>query len=301
MSSSGRGRPRGPRPTIKTDLSTDLSLSIQSPKPNHKDKYALTLLSQPGPSSPRPTSAGPIQISNSFSPLRSESPSFKTIASSHISPHSSKQIKLAQANQSQITSPSFPRVNSPTYQYQIKPFFDRYFAIETPLLLDHYFKEPKKLADAIIDPMFCRIPEDITKRHIFYEFILVDTDSIYVSDVFDKIDKEKLIFRKIKLCKIITLDQWGGDPNKKNKFSRPFHVSEYSYWDYIDAWTNVLYGQNPGNSLSWFVYFDKDFPLQIPFWFLEWWDKYGPTIDLHHHPINEGYAQWMTYLDKPND
>ena len=66
------------------------------------------------------------------------------------------------------------------------------------------------LANAIIDPLFGRILEDITKRHIFYEFILVDTDSIYVSDVFDKIDKEKLIFKKIKLYKIITLDQWVG-------------------------------------------------------------------------------------------
>ena len=162
--SSNKGRPRGPRLTIRPDLSTDLSPNNQSQKPNHKDKYALTLLSQPGPSSPRPTSARPIQISNSFSPLRSESPSFKTIASSHISPHSSKQNKLAQVNQSQITSSSFPRVNSHTYQYQIKPYFDRYFAIEAPLLLEHYFKEPKKLADAIIDPMFCRIPDRKSTR-----------------------------------------------------------------------------------------------------------------------------------------
>ena len=234
--SSSKSKPRGPIPTIRPDLSSDLSPNnrlittyqgnnqvaltyhednslnptSQSPKPSHKDKYALSLLPQshnPKPSgqivasSPRPTIAGPIQISNSFSPLRSESPSFKTITSSHISPHSSKQDKLTQVNQSQITSSSFPRINSPVYHYQVKPFFDRYFTVKTPILLDHYFKEPKKLADAVIDPQFCRIPEDITKRHIFYEFILVDTDSIYVLNVFDKIDKEKLIFRKLNFTK----------------------------------------------------------------------------------------------------
>ncbi|KAK3211456.1 hypothetical protein Dsin_016162 [Dipteronia sinensis] len=62
----------------------------------------------------------------------------------------------------------------------------------------------------------------------------------------------------------------------------------------------MLYGQNPGNSLSWFIYFDKNFPLEIPFWFLEWWDKYGPTIDILPPFVKEGYAYWTTHFDKPS-
>ncbi|KAK2650140.1 hypothetical protein Ddye_017629 [Dipteronia dyeriana] len=172
--------------------------------------------------------------------------------------------------------------------------------MEDQFLHDRYFKEPKKLADDIINPLFGRIPEDLTKRHIFYEFILVDTDSIYTSDVFDKIDNEKLIFRKIKICKIITLEQWGGDPNSTRNFSRIFHVSEFSYWDYRDALTKFFYGQNPGNSLSWFLYFDKNFLIDLPFWFLEWWDKFGPIIDLLPTPVKESFSLRTSTINKPD-
>ena len=322
--SSNKKKWQGPKPAIRPDLSNESSAlvtyhgtntaaivtyddqkSSSDRKPNHKDKYSIATshLAIATQSPPRPTLSTPLQIANSFSPLRSDSSSFKTVASSLISPHSAKQDKLIEKQKTYApsTSSSFPKINNPTYHYHEKPYFDKFFVVETPLLLETYFKEPKKLADAIIDPMFCRIPEDNLKRHIFYEFILVDTDSIYISDVFDKIDTKKLIFRKIKFCKIITLEQWGNDPNKKRTFSRPFHISEFSYWDYIDAWTYVFYGQNPGNSLSWFIYFDKDFPLNIPFWFLEWWDKYGPNIDFLPTIIKEGYQYWVTHIDKPKD
>ncbi|KAK3225975.1 hypothetical protein Dsin_005837 [Dipteronia sinensis] len=171
--------------------------------------------------------------------------------------------------------------------------------MEVPILLDQYFDEPKRLADTLINPLFFRFPKDHSKRHVFYEFILVDTDSIILSDVYDKIDKEELLFRKIKLCKIISQDQWG-DPNSIKPFSRQFLTPGFDYWDYIKAWTYLLYGQNPGNSLSWFIYFDKNFQLDIPFWFLEWWDKYGPTTDILPPIVNEGYQYWLSHFDKPS-
>ncbi|KAK2645041.1 hypothetical protein Ddye_020236 [Dipteronia dyeriana] len=172
--------------------------------------------------------------------------------------------------------------------------------MEDPLLHDHYFKEPKKMADDFINPLFWRIPEDLTKRHIFYEFIFVDTDSIFISDVFDKVEKEKLIFRNIKICKIITLEQWGGNPNATKNFSRVLHVSDFSYWDYRDAWTKFFYGQNPGNSLSWFLYFDKNFLIDLPYWFLEWWDKYGPIIVLLPPSVKESFSLWTSNVDRPD-
>ena len=228
--SSSKKKGQGSKPTIRPDLSNESSALVtyhgnntaaivtyddqkSSPdkKPSHKDKYSIATshLAIATQSPPRPTLSTPLQIANSFSPLRSDSSSFKTVASSLISPHSAKQDKLIEKQKTYApsTSSSFPKINNPTYHYHEKPYFDKFFVVESPLLLETYFKEPKKLADAIIDPMFCRIPEDNLKRHIFYEFILVDTDSIYISDVFDKIDTKKLIFRKIKFCKIITLEQ----------------------------------------------------------------------------------------------
>ncbi|KAK3189148.1 hypothetical protein Dsin_028709 [Dipteronia sinensis] len=308
----GRGLGIQPSPTDifrgieASDLSSDLSLTYNSPlRPNHRDKYAISIISQPPDPNllniPSPSPSPNLSWTNKFSPLQADSPSFKTVVSAHLSPHSIKQEKLAISKQNLNTtsSPSSSKPPSLSYPYIPKSFFDIFCSMEISILLDQYFDEPKKLADTLIDPVFFRLPKDHLKCHMFYEFILVDTNFIYISDVFDKVDKEKIIFRKIKLCKILTQAQWG-DPNKKKRFSRQFLIPDFTYWDYIKAWTYMLYGQNPGKSLSWFIYFDKNFPLEIPFWFLEWWDKYGPTIDILPPSIKEGYTYWTTHFDKPS-
>ncbi|KAK3229837.1 hypothetical protein Dsin_001718 [Dipteronia sinensis] len=283
----------------RSESSMDLSLSLSnvpsSSRVDPKDKNAHISFSDIA-SDIRSRESSPsltLTTSNTFSPLQLDSPSFKTITSSRISPHSVKQNKSGE-----ILRQSSPRPLNQSYPYILKPFFDRFCTMELPILSDQYLDEPKRMADAFIDPLFFRFPEDHSKRHIFYEFILVDTDSIALSDVFDKIDKEKLLFRKIKLCKIISLDHWG-NPNACKPFSRRFIVPEFNYWDYIKAWTYFLYGQNPGNSLSWFIYFDKHFQLDIPFWFLEWWDKYGPTTDILPSPVLEGFKYWLDHFDRP--
>ncbi|KAK3188030.1 hypothetical protein Dsin_027591 [Dipteronia sinensis] len=213
----GRGPGIQPSPTdifrgIKaSNLSSDLSLTYNSPsRPNHKDKYVISIISQPPDPNllniPSPSPSPNLSLTNKFSHLQTDSPSFKTVVSAHLSPQSIKQEKLAisKQNLNMTSSPSSSKPPSSSYPYIPKPFFDRFCSMEMPILLDQYFDEPKKLADTLIDLVFFRIPEDHLKRHIFYEFILVDTDSIYISDVFDQVDKEKIIFRKIKLCKILT-------------------------------------------------------------------------------------------------
>ncbi|KAK2653469.1 hypothetical protein Ddye_013325 [Dipteronia dyeriana] len=80
-----------------------------------------------------------------------------------------------------------------------------------------------------------------------------------------------------------------------------FHVSDFSYWDYICAWTKFFYGQNPGNSLSWFIYFDKNFQIDLPFWFLKWWDKFGHTIDFLPMTVKEGFAFWTANIERPDE
>ncbi|KAK3204832.1 hypothetical protein Dsin_018878, partial [Dipteronia sinensis] len=44
----------------------------------------------------------------------------------------------------------------------------------------------------------------------------------------------------------------------------------------------------------------QNFQLDIPFWFLEWWDKYGPTTDILPPNVNEGYQYWLSHFDKPS-
>ncbi|KAK3223932.1 hypothetical protein Dsin_010957 [Dipteronia sinensis] len=215
-----------------------------------------------------------------------------------------RQLRQVDSKQDKIRMPSsvqtYPKNNFPNYPYHYKPFFDRFFPLEPTFLIDNYLKEPKKLADKVINPLFHRIPDDEEKTQPFYEFILVDTGSVAISEIYNKYDPTKVAVMKIKICKIITLEQWGGNPNKKIRFSRLFR-SDYSYWDYRDAWFKMFYRQNPEYSLSWCVYFDKNFPLNLPFWFLEWWDKFGPTIDFLPCVIKEGFHYWSQNLDKPSD
>ncbi|KAK2638890.1 hypothetical protein Ddye_026685 [Dipteronia dyeriana] len=251
----GRGRSTSGRGSPNFDLSDKgsyLSLSTYqtSPRGSHKDKYAISLLSQPrsphqlpiqfpplpptGPSYYRSPSQSPVHTFNTFSPLSTDSQSFKTIVSSRVSPHSKKQDQLAKSTQSShmaLLTP-LPKINQPVYSYVNKPFFDRFFTMEHLFLEDHYFREPKKLADDYINPLFGRIPEDP---------------------------------------------------------------------DYISAWTRFFYGQNPGNSLSWFIYFDKNFQIDLPFWFLEWWDKFGHTIDFLPMTVKEGFAFWTANIERPDE
>ncbi|KAK2637912.1 hypothetical protein Ddye_025707 [Dipteronia dyeriana] len=248
--SRGEGRNPGGRGSIRTDLSdnSDLSTYHSSPRGSHKDKYAISLISQPrsphnlpiqfphlppsGPSSSRSPSQSPIHMTNTFSPLAIDSTPFKTVVSSNVSPHSNKQDKIqAQQDkiQAQASLAALPKINHPTYSYVNKPFFDRFFTMEEHFLHDHYFREPKKLADDIINPLF-----------------------------------------------------------------------DFSYWDYRDAWTKFFYGQKPGNSLSWFIYFDKNFLINLPFWFLEWWDKFGPIIDFLPPPVKESFSFWISNVNRPD-
>ncbi|GAV83429.1 hypothetical protein CFOL_v3_26876, partial [Cephalotus follicularis] len=108
---------------------------------------------------------------------------------------------------------------------------------------------------------------------IFYEFILVDTDSIKISPKSNLSSPELITHTSVFIHKIITTSEWGQPPHHYKQFSSSFDIPVYNYFDYIQAWNHAFLFQNIEDRHSWFFCFDKTFnPKQIIlYWFMEWW------------------------------
>jgi hypothetical protein len=120
-------------------------------------------------------------------------------------------------------------------------------------------------------------PEHPYKSQTFYEFILVDTNSILLTHSKCKYDSSRTAFSKCLIKKVINLFQWNGHPCNTRQFSQEFYPQDYNYYDYQIAWYNAFYFQNDRFQHSWFFYFDKHLNIQnLPAWFHQWWIQFGP-------------------------
>ncbi|XP_057954918.1 uncharacterized protein LOC131148954 isoform X2 [Malania oleifera] len=301
---------------------------VKRSEPNSKDKYAMAMTNNPlaprtlnapraRPLQPKvpplvPTvSLLPSQPSSSLSRPSSSSQTipfnnkYSVVGQSFLPSQSKKRTYKDKPTKSSIVDSTLSphpaiQINREHFPYLTKPYFDRFFILEPEYLTLEFLDNPKKIVDKVIDKEFHRIPEHEQKRQNFYEFILVDTESIDIFECFDKHDSTKLAFIKIKIKRILSLKQWGGNPNSTRKFSGPFSPPEFNYWDYKDAWTKSLYRQNKGYSLSWLIYFDKNMSIEVPYWFHEWWDKFGPIDELFPPQLKESYKLWIETIQLPD-
>ncbi|GAV61936.1 hypothetical protein CFOL_v3_05461, partial [Cephalotus follicularis] len=111
------------------------------------------------------------------------------------------------------------------------------------------------------------------KSQIYYEYILVETDSIKLSPKTDPNNPNLVTHTTIFIQKILTVTDRGQAPLYAKQFSSPFVPSTYNYFDYIDAWKYAFLFQNTENKHFWFFYIDKTFDKNqfIPYWFINWW------------------------------
>lgn len=98
----------------------------------------------------------------------------------------------------------------------------------------------------------------------------------------------KLLLWKLRFAEFCPWLTGNRNPSAPKKLSQPFQPSEYTYWDYIDAWTKVLRGQNQNCNLSWFFYYDKNCTT-FPVWFFDWWTKFGPTTEILPPSVKEAH------------
>ncbi|RDY08891.1 hypothetical protein CR513_06826, partial [Mucuna pruriens] len=128
---------------------------------------------------------------------------------------------------------------------------------------------PKEMTDSFFPKSFHYIPNNPLKTQRFNEFVLVDTDYVEITHTRDNKDN---------------INQPLFDPKP---FSRMFNPTGYTYYDYMKAWSNILY-INPEKH-SWFVWLKRGITLKFPKWFVKWFYNFGPTPNIFPLDILEVY------------
>ena len=111
-----------------------------------------------------------------------------------------------------------------------------------------------------------------------------------------------LTFSTFHIYKILTVKQWGGNPNLLREFSEPSKPRFFNYWDYQRAWFNAFLIQNKDFHHSWMFYFSsKNQFSSFPFWFHSWWTYFGPSIKILPKPILDGFELFNSSFVIPRE
>ncbi|KAK9105832.1 hypothetical protein Scep_022676 [Stephania cephalantha] len=134
----------------------------------------------------------------------------------------------------------------------------------------------------------------------FYESILVHTKSVQFEH-FTRDNSEEISYLKFRIQKVLTPVEWCS-LNSSIQHS-PFMYQQMiiakdkpavtiNYKDYMDAWRNVLFYQDPSSKHSWYLTFIKSIKLPLPTWFMtDWWTKFGPSTDIFPATVMQAYEK----------
>ncbi|KAH1119404.1 hypothetical protein GLYMA_17G210600v4 [Glycine max] len=125
-------------------------------------------------------------------------------------------------------------------------------------------KNPFKATTKVFPPGFHFRPNATNKTRIFYEFILIDTNSVSIKHFKDTNDPNLNTHSTIQILKVLQPKQFGTNLNQPKNFSAPFDPIGYTYWDYVDAWMN----------------------------FVKWWDFFGPNSEIYPEQVQQGFDQF---------
>ncbi|KAH1210070.1 polyprotein [Glycine max] len=135
-------------------------------------------------------------------------------------------------------------------------------------------------------------PIAANKTRKFYEFILIDTNSVSIKHFKDPKDPNLNTHSTIQILKVMQQRHYGSNLNQPKKFSAPFDPAGYNYWDYVDAWTNVFWHQNSKFKHSLLIYFKNNTAYNFPNWFLQWWNYFGPIPQIFPEEVQQGFEQF---------
>jgi len=133
---------------------------------------------------------------------------------------------------------------------------------------EYWDKNPFKATTKTFPLGFHYRPTALNKTRKFYEFILVDTNLVSIKHFKDPKDPNLNTHSTIQIFKVMQPRHYGSNLNQPKKFSAPFDPIGYTYWDYIDTWTNVFWHQNNKYKHSWLIYFKNSTTYNFPNWFL---------------------------------
>lgn len=226
----------------------------------------------PSPSTPIKSSQRPTASQIVQTPSKSKSP---------LVPISNKYSILDYHNTISSKTPG----KTEQYEYQEKPERLPSIMIEKAWFDCH----PREIAKQVFPPNFHYMPGHPSKGRLFYEFILVDTDSIEVTHNKDK--NGEIIYSKVKILKVLNMQEWNQPLFQSKQFSRVFTPSGYNYFDYMDAWYYFLY-LRPFQH-SWFVWFKKGISLRFPQWFKLWFHQVGLDFSIFPEEVQPLFKHFV--------
>ena len=100
---------------------------------------------------------------------------------------------------------------------------------------EYWEKNPFKATSKAFPEGFHYKPTTLNKTRKFYEFILVDTNSVSIKHFKDPKDPNLNTHSTIQILKVMQPRHYGSNLNQPKKFSASFDPAGDTYWDYIDA------------------------------------------------------------------
>lgn len=230
--------------------------------------------------------------------------------------HYSKSIVSPNQNQFQALSefPSLPysqvvrniapvnpnKIQTPTSTHTSKIYFTKpktHHITLTRFSTPPDFKTLKDILSRYL-PEGCQwYSDDIKKNQRFYEYILVDSQSIELVHNHDPKNPNRVSFSKCIIKKVLRSEEWTF-PFSERGFSKPFNPKGYTYPDYKMAWFKMFLFRAFDH--SWFFTFHTDFlKNEFPIWFLEWWSDFGPLPNILPPDVLEGYNYFILKAQLP--
>ena len=128
----------------------------------------------------------------------------------------------------------------------------------------------------------------------WFEAIIRESRS---GDIFHQKQGIEYAYSTFKINKFITFKDWEIQPQWKYPFKdKTIFPKYYSYFDYIEAWENMLYYQNSQKRHSWFIILRNGEDLiqhGIPNWFKDWFGYFGLTTGLFPTKAYEGFNHFV--------
>nr|GEW63719.1 RNA-directed DNA polymerase, eukaryota, reverse transcriptase zinc-binding domain protein [Tanacetum cinerariifolium] len=132
----------------------------------------------------------------------------------------------------------------------------------------------------------------------YYETVLRESQSIMVYHTYSKEFSKKIEYSKVKILKVLFLEEWGNKPyTNKVLAGYPAYVA-YNYYEYQEAWYNTFLLRNHNH--SWFLCYAEEFPNKYPKWFTKWFKYMGSIPEIFSSRILEGYNKYKLMFSQEN-
>nr|GEX15388.1 hypothetical protein CTI12_AA514850 [Tanacetum cinerariifolium] len=96
----------------------------------------------------------------------------------------------------------------------------------------------------------------------YYEMILRESQSIMVYQSHSKEFPKKIEYSKVKILKVLSLEEWGNKPHTNKVLAGYPEYPAYNYYDYQEARYKTFLLRNHNH--SWFLHFAEEFPNKYP-------------------------------------